>query len=382
VASWFHPKAKAWVLGRQQWEAKLRAQIPVDRKVLWFHCASLGEFDQGLPLMKSMKEEDPNLFLLVSFFSPSGMEHYQKREPIVDAACYLPLDTRANAEAFVALVQPVKAVFVKYEFWPNFLRALAEKDIETIAVSAIFRPKQIYFRWYGGFFRSALKHVHHFHVQNEASKNLLESIGIQNSTISGDLRYKRVFQAKELAMQTSNELLAIFTSGFTTLILGSSWPREEGILRDALPKLGTIKLIIAPHDVSERHIAAIQADFPNALRYTELDTTRDAAQLAQAQILIIDCIGQLSAAYRYGTIAFIGGGFTGNLHNTLEPAVYGLPLLFGPKHTKFPEADLFLQKGYALEVNNSSDFSQAYHSLLEKADVLRMEMEVFVREQV
>ena len=382
VASWFHPKAKAWVLGRQQWEAKLRAQIPVDRKVLWFHCASLGEFDQGLPLMKSMKEEDPNLFLLVSFFSPSGMEHYQKREPMVDAACYLPLDTLHNARTFVQIVQPVKAVFVKYEFWPNFLRALAEKDIETIAVSAIFRPKQIYFRWYGGFFRSALKHVHHFHVQNEASKNLLESIGIQNSTISGDLRYKRVFQAKELAMQTSNELLATFTSGFTTLILGSSWPREEGIVRDVLPNLGTIKLIIAPHDVSESHIAAIQADFPNALRYTELDTTRDAAQLAQAQILIIDCIGQLSAAYRYGTIAFIGGGFTGNLHNTLEPAVYGLPLLFGPKHTKFPEADLFLQKGYALEVNNSSDFSQAYHSLLEKADVLRMEMEVFVREQV
>ena len=382
VASWFHPKAKAWVLGRQQWEAKLRAQIPVDRKVLWFHCASLGEFDQGLPLMKSMKEEDPNLFLLVSFFSPSGMEHYQKREPIVDAACYLPLDTRANAEAFVALVQPVKAVFVKYEFWPNFLRALAEKDIETIAVSAIFRPKQIYFRWYGGFFRSALKHVHHFHVQNEASKNLLESIGIQNSTISGDLRYKRVFQAKELAMQTSNELLAIFTSGFTTLILGSSWPKEEGIVRDALPNLGTIKLIIAPHDVSESHIRAIQADFPDALRYTQLDATRDATQLAQAQILIIDCIGQLSAAYRYGTIAFIGGGFTGNLHNTLEPAVYGLPLLFGPKHSKFPEAELFLQKGFALEVTNATDFSQAYHSLLEKADVLRMEMEVFVREQV
>jgi 3-deoxy-D-manno-octulosonic-acid transferase len=382
LAALFHPKAKAWTAGRLHWPEKLKRVLPEDRAVLWFHCASLGEFDQGLPLMKSMKEEDPNLFLLVSFFSPSGMEHYQKREPMVDAACYLPLDTLHNARTFVQIVQPVKAVFVKYEFWPNFLRALAEKDIETIAVSAIFRPKQIYFRWYGGFFRSALKHVHHFHVQNEASKNLLESIGIQNSTISGDLRYKRVFQAKELAMQTSNELLATFTSGFTTLILGSSWPREEGILRDALPKLGTIKLIIAPHDVSERHIAAIQADFPNALRYTELDTTRDAAQLAQAQILIIDCIGQLSAAYRYGTIAFIGGGFTGNLHNTLEPAVYGLPLLFGPKHSKFPEAELFLQKGFALEVTNATDFSEAYHSLLEKADVLRMEMEVFVREQV
>lgn len=382
MASWFLPKAKAWVLGRQQWEAKLRAQIPVDRKVLWFHCASLGEFDQGLPLMKSMKEKDPSLFLLVSFFSPSGMEHYQKREPMVDAACYLPLDTLHNARTFVQIVQPFKAVFVKYEFWPNFLRALSEQDIETIAVSAIFRPKQIYFRWYGAFFRRALKHVHHFHVQNDSSKNLLESIGMHNCTVSGDLRYKRVFQAKELAMLTSNELLATFTEGSTTLILGSSWPKEEGIVRDALPNLGTIKLIIAPHDVSESHITAIQAAFPNALRYTQLDASRDAVQLVHAQILIIDSIGQLSAAYRYGTIAFIGGGFTGNLHNVLEPAVYGLPLLFGPKHAKFPEAELFLQKGFALEVNNATDFSEAFHSFIEKSDLLRSEMEAFVRSQV
>jgi 3-deoxy-D-manno-octulosonic-acid transferase len=366
------------VLGRKGWEARLRAQIPADRKVLWFHCASLGEFDQGLPLMKSMKEEDPSLFLLVSFFSPSGMEHYQKREPMVDSACYLPLDTLHNARTFVQIVQPVKAVFVKYEFWPNFLRALAEKNIETIAVSAIFRPKQIYFRWYGGFFRRALKHVRYFHVQNEESKNLLESIGLHNSTVSGDLRYKRVSQAKELAMQTSNEVLAHFTSGSTTLILGSSWPKEEGIVRDALPNLGTIKLIIAPHDVSESHIRAIQADFPDALRYTQLDATRDATQLAHAQILIIDCIGQLSSAYRYGTIAFIGGGFTGNLHNILEPAVYGLPLLFGPKHSKFPEADLFLQKGFALEVNNATDFSEAFHILQKNAAALRSEMVEFV----
>ena len=378
VASWFHPKAKAWVLGRRNWEAKLRAQIPTDRKVLWFHCASLGEFDQGLPLMKSMKEEDPSLFLLVSFFSPSGMEHYQKREPMVDAACYLPLDTLHNARTFVQIVQPVKAVFVKYEFWPNFLRALAEKDLETIAVSAIFRPSQIYFRWYGGFFRRALKHVRHFHVQNEASKILLESIGIHNSTVSGDLRYKRVFQAKEMAMQTSNELLAIFTSGSTTLILGSSWPKEESILQEVLPQLGTIKVIIAPHDVSEGHISAIQAAFPSALRYTQLNANNDAVQLADTQILIIDSIGQLSAAYRYGTIAFIGGGFTGSLHNILEPAVYGLPLLFGPKHSKFPEAELFLQKGFALEVTNATDFSEAFHNLLNNASALRSEMEAFV----
>lgn len=328
--------------------------------------------------MKSMKEEDPSLFLLVSFFSPSGMEHYQKREPMVDAACYLPLDTLHNARTFVQIVQPVKAVFVKYEFWPNFLRALAEKDLETIAVSAIFRPSQIYFRWYGGFFRSALKHVRHFHVQNEASKILLESIGIHNSTVSGDLRYKRVFQAKEMAMQTSNELLAIFTSGSTTLILGSSWPKEEGILQEVLPQLGTIKVIIAPHDVSESHILAIQAAFPSALRYTQLNANSDAVQLADTQILIIDSIGQLSAAYRYGTIAFIGGGFTGSLHNILEPAVYGLPLLFGPKHSKFPEAELFLQKGFALEVTNATDFSEAFHNLLNNTSTLRSEMEAFV----
>jgi 3-deoxy-D-manno-octulosonic-acid transferase len=382
LAALFHPKAKAWTEGRLHWQEKLRGVLPADRKVLWFHCASLGEFDQGMPLMKELKEKDPSLFLLVSFFSPSGMEHYQKREPIVDAACYLPIDTRANAKAFIDLVRPVKAVFVKYEFWPNFLHELGRQHIETIAVSAIFRPKQIYFRWYGAFFRNALKQVQHFYVQNEASKNLLESIGMHNSTVSGDLRYKRVYQAKELAMQTSNEVLANFTSGSTALILGSSWPKEEGIVRDVLPNLGTTKLIIAPHDVSESHITAIQADFPDALRYTQLEAERDATKLAHAQILIIDCIGQLSAAYRYGTIAFIGGGFTGNLHNILEPAVYGLPLLFGPKHAKFPEADLFLQKGFALEVNNRSDFSQSFHSLLEKADVLRVEMEVFVREQV
>jgi 3-deoxy-D-manno-octulosonic-acid transferase len=378
VASWFHPKAKAWVLGRQQWEAKLRAQIPADRKVLWFHCASLGEFDQGMPLMKELKEEDPSLFLLVSFFSPSGMEHYQKREPMVDAACYLPLDTRHNARTFVQIVQPVKAVFVKYEFWPNFLRALGRQHIETIAVSAIFRPTQIYFRWYGKFFRSALKEVKHFYVQNAESGQLLSSIAIDQHSISGDMRYKRVVQAKEVAMKTSNELISTFTQGQNTLILGSSWPKEEGIVKDALPNLGTIKLIIAPHDVSESHITAIQAAFPNALRYTQLDASRDAAQLVNAQILIIDSIGQLSAAYRYGTIAFIGGGFTGNLHNVLEPAVYGLPLLFGPKHAKFPEAELFLQKGFALEVTNATDFSEAFHILQNNASVLRSEMEAFV----
>jgi 3-deoxy-D-manno-octulosonic-acid transferase len=381
VISWFNPKANSWVQGRQNWVEKLRAQIPNERKVLWFHCASLGEFDQGLPLMKSMKEADSSLFLLVSFFSPSGMEHYQKRESIVDAACYLPLDTLHNARTFINIVQPEKAIFVKYEFWPNFLLALGEMNIETDAVSAIFRPSQLYFRWYGRFFRKALMSIHHFYVQNEESAELLKSIGITQCTVSGDMRYKRVVQAKELAMQNSNELLETFTKVANTLILGSSWQKEEEIVRKALPELGATKLIIAPHDVSEQHIASIQSLFPEALRFTQLTVQNDERKLLDSQILIIDCIGQLSSAYRYGTIAFIGGGFTGNLHNILEPAVYGLPLLFGPKHRKFPEANLFLQNGFALEVTNSTDFSQAFNALLPKVSSLRKEMEAFVQAQ-
>lgn len=382
VASRFNPKAKTWIEGRQQWQEKLRTLIPKERKVLWFHCASLGEFDQGLPLMKSMKEAEPHLFLLVSFFSPSGMEHYQKREKIVDAACYLPLDTLQNARTFVKIVQPQKAVFVKYEFWPNFLRALDEKHIETQAVSAIFRPSQHYFRWYGGFFRNALRHIQHFYVQNQESKDLLASIGIEASTVSGDLRYRRVIQAKELAMHTPNDLLRIFTEGHTTLILGSSWPKEEAIVSEAFSNLGGVKLIIAPHDVSEGHLRSIQSAFPSSLRYTQVDINRDHQKLLGASVLIMDCIGLLSAAYRYGTISFIGGGFTGNLHNILEPAVYGLPLLFGPKHQKFPEADLFLQKGFALEVNNHTDFTEGFNLLLSKVHTLRPEMESFVESQM
>jgi len=382
LASKFNPKAKAWVDGRKDWSKHLRLQLPEGGKITWFHCASLGEFDQGLPLMKSMKEADPQLFLLVSFFSPSGMQHYQKREAIVDAACYLPLDTWQNARKFIEIVQPEKAIFIKYEFWPNFLYALSEKQIPTFAVSAIFRPNQHYFRWYGDFFRKALKRIQHFYVQNQESLVLLASIGIDQCTVGGDLRYSRVIQAKQMAMDKPNELLRIFTEGHTTLILGSSWPKEETIVSEALPKLGGVKLIIAPHDVGEAHIQSIVSAFPSAIRYTQLDLNKDHHVLLDSSELIIDCIGLLSAAYRYGTISFIGGGFTGNLHNILEPAVYGLPLLFGPKHQKFPEATIFLQKGFALEVRDSDDFQRAFNSLIDKVETLKNEMETFVHSQV
>ena len=381
VSALFNPKAKAWLLGRKNWQAKLRSQIPENRSVIWFHCASLGEYDQGLPLMKAMKEKDPTVFLLVSFFSPSGMEHYQKREPMVDAACYLPIDTKRNAREFLQIVRPEKAVFVKYEFWPCFLAELARTQVETIAVSAIFRDSQIYFRWYGAFFSNALRRIQQFYLQNEESAQLLHSIGITKTVVTGDLRFERVLQAKELAIQTPDLLIESFQDSKKVLILGSSWPIEEELLAKCLSELEEVKVIIAPHDVSEKHIESILNLYPMALRYSVAQKDNDPILLKNTQVLILDSIGKLSAAYRYGSLAFIGGGFTGNLHNILEPAVYGLSILFGPKHVKFPEAKIFLQQGFAREVGDSTALLFSIRKLLDSQEERSVAIQAFISSQ-
>lgn len=381
LAARFNQKSKLWVNGRVNWRQQLKRALPTDRKILWFHCASLGEFDQGLPLMQSMKEKDPSYFLFVTFFSPSGMEHYQKRGALVDAACYLPLDTRSNARDFVKIVRPDLAIFVKYEFWPNLLHVLGEKKIKTVAVSAIFRKNQVYFKWYGHFFRKALKNIGHFYVQNDNSAALLQRMGLDNHTVTGDLRYERVAQAKEQTTKNSNPVLAAFTNEKNVLILGSSWPKEEEILRASLTSLEGFKVIIAPHDLTEKHLDSICLMFPNALRYTHLSNEASWEQLGSAHVLILDCIGLLSSAYQYGSLAFVGGGYTGSLHNILEPAVYGLPILFGPIHHKFPEADLFLQKGFALEVENGNEFVEKVNTLLQNQEKRSQEIMNFVQAQ-
>ncbi len=381
LAALFNQKSKLWVNGRVNWRKKVQQSLPANRKILWFHCASLGEFDQGLPLMQSMKEKDPSYFLFVTFFSPSGMEHYQKRSALVDYACYLPLDTMSNARDFVKIVRPELAIFVKYEFWPNLLHALGENNVKTVAISAIFRKNQVYFKWYGHFFRKALKNIHHFYLQNEISAALLGRMGFENHTVCGDLRYERVAQAKELANNQTNVLFEAFSSEKNVLILGSSWPKEEEILRASLASLGGFKVIIAPHDLTEKHLETICLMFPNALRYTQLSNETTWEHLASANVLILDCIGLLSSAYQYGSLAFVGGGFTGSLHNILEPAVYGLPILFGPIHHKFPEADLFLQKGFALEVENSNEFVEKVNFLQQNRENCSQEIMNFVQAQ-
>ena len=381
LAGVFNPKAKAWVKGRVNWQDNLRHSLPKDRKINWFHCASLGEFDQGLPLMNALKEKDPSCFLLVTFFSPSGMEHYQKRGAHVDAACYLPLDTVSNARTFIEIANPHLAVFVKYEFWPNFLKALGERNVNVIAISALFRPSQLYFKWYGGFFKNALKHINHFYVQNTQSAALLSQIGIDDHTVSGDLRFERVVQAKEQSLERSNPIMEAFVHGHSVLILGSSWPREEEIVSRSFSLMNAEKIIIAPHDIGEKHIVSILNHFPNALRYTHLDTQIHEQEIKDARVLVLDCIGLLSSAYRYGTIAFIGGGFSGSLHNILEPAVYGLPILFGPKHSKFPEAAMFLEKEFAREVVDENTFIQCFQELLSGHQKRSQNMMAFIHSQ-
>ena len=356
-ASIFNAKAKKWIVGRKIPISSFL--VPTDRPVAWFHCASLGEFDQGLPVMQAYKKRFPDTFMVVTFFSPSGMEFYHKRNHCVDLACYLPLDTQSNARKFIAHFHPKHVFFVKYEFWYNHLLAAKKSGATVIGVSSLFRPTHRFFSWYGGFFRSALRLFDHFYVQDERSKNLLNSIGITQVTLSGDTRYDRMIEVRN--RNEANSILAAFTNGEPTIILGSSWPVDEELLFTSLLQLkNRMKIIIAPHDISEQHIISIAALFGNeVMRYT-------AYQPSEKRVLVLDSIGQLTAAYRYCSIAYIGGGLTGKLHNILEPGAFGIPVIFGPKHERFPEAQLFLDRGVAAEVTQSNQLENVVDTLLER----------------
>jgi 3-deoxy-D-manno-octulosonic-acid transferase len=346
-----HPKAKSWVHGRKNyWE-----NLPEinSSNLYWFHCASLGEFDQGIPVMNLLKEKDPSIQILVTFFSPSGMEHYHKRKHNADYVVYLPIDTPKNAKRFLNHFLPKKVFFIKYEFWLNYLFEAKKRNIPTYSVSCILRPSQIYFKWYGGYFRKGLKCFTSYFVQNQETKTLLEQIGIQQVKLSGDTRFDKVIENKKLVEK--DEKIELFLTGQKAIILGSSWPVEENLFHSFYQKISKkSKVIIAPHDISEGHLASIEKLFGNQLiRYSQINESCD------KNILLIDCIGKLANAYSYGKIAFIGGGFTGKLHNTLEPVVFGLPVIFGPKHKKFPEAQQFIEAGIGFSIENENDFSSA-----------------------
>jgi|TARA_R110000737_G_scaffold140765_2_gene171549 3-deoxy-D-manno-octulosonic-acid transferase len=377
VASLFNPKAKEWLEGR-----KLKNWKNLDtkgRRVVWFHCASLGEFDQGLPLMDAWKSKYPNDFLLVTFFSPSGMKNYHKRKHCADAVCYLPLDTPKNAKEFVKSVEAKNVFFVKYEFWANHLSEVNKTDAKVYSVSAIFRQNQIYFKWYGSFYRSILKNFDHIFLQDENSKKLLDGIGVRNTTVCGDLRFDRVFQNKQKAV--SNEILERFVKGQNAMIIGSSWPEDENCIKELINQDSfTKKVIFAPHEVNDKHVKQIeQLLVKKSIRYTDIQD--DKSDFEDYQVLILDTIGHLTNAYQYGDLAYVGGGFSGSLHNILEPAAFGLPILFGPKHVKFPEADIFIQEGFAFEIESGHELVEKFKYVEKDISSIKNKLLIFMEDQ-
>jgi len=356
LASVFLPKAKLWIVGRRNiWK-----KVPTieQRNVSWFHCASLGEFDQALPVMKLWREKYPETFILVTFFSPSGFHHYHKRQHVADFVTYIPLDTKRNARIFVERFKPKIAFFIKYEFWNNHILCLKENNVKIYSVSTVLRPSQVYFKWYGSFFRNVLYRFDCFFVQNEETLNLLKSIGINKIILSGDTRFDRVIENKQTIAK--NSIIERFIQNKDRIfIAGSTWTKDEELLLELLTSNLFDRYIIAPHNVDIQHIQALESRLlAKSIRYSNFkkDTS--------AKILIIDNIGLLSSAYFYAHVAYVGGGFYGNLHNILEPAVFGVPVIFGPRYSRFPEAQSFIDHGIGYSVNSPEELHKQVAKIL------------------
>lgn len=351
VASLFNQKAKLWVSGRRNWRRRFAEVFPADKRpVVWFHCASLGEYEQGLPLMERIKKEYPHYFLLLTFFSPSGYE-IRKKTPIADYVAYLPSDTKKNASDFIRIAKPAMAFFIKYEFWFHYLDTLQRQDVPVYFVSALFRPSQYFFKGIGRWARKYLERVSMFFVQNEQSKELLHSIGIRHVVVSGDTRFDRTLA---LAVNPAPvPLVETFRLSASLLVGGSTWPPEEAILHSIAEKeIPETKIVIAPHDVSEEHIKAIEKQFQGkCIRYSAATPEN----VRQYNVLIIDCIGLLGKIYQYADAALIGGAFGRGLHNILEALTYGVPVFFGPETKKFPEAQQAIEAGCGFKVNNQEN---------------------------
>lgn len=332
VASVFNTKAKHFYRGRVGIWEKLKSQIEPNSEIIWVHCSSLGEFEQGRPVIEAIKQIKPNAKILLTFFSPSGYE-VRKNYSGADYIFYLPLDTRSNASRFIKMVNPAMAIFIKYEFWYHYLHELREKNIPTYLVSAIFRPDQVFFKTYGGWYRKFLKSFTYFFVQNQQSKELLTQIGFSNVVVTGDTRFDRV--TRIASDGKSIPIVENFASNHKVLIAGSTWPKDEDIILPLVTKFPDLKLVVVPHEVTEAHVNEILSKTPvQAVRFTKTNSE----DVKQARILIVDTIGLLSSIYRYGYIAYIGGGFGVGIHNTLEAAAYGIPVIFGPNYQKFQEA--------------------------------------------
>ena len=363
VASLYNEKAKNWIEGRKNWASLIAPEFKHSKNA-WFHFASLGEFEQGKPLIQKFKDNFPEYKIIFTFFSPSGYENL-KNSSSADLVLYLPLDTKHNAEKFLDALNPQIVFVTKYEYWFHFFRELKKREISLFIVSAIFRPKQIFFKFYGGFSRQILKCVTHFFVQNPTSSQLLQSIHLKNVSIVGDTRFDSV--TDNLKGLNSFPIIADFCEDKPTLIAGSTWLKDEVLLAQVLLSFPEWKVIIAPHEIGEKHIRQIRKLFPSGLRYSELaNESPDKAQnniVSRYQTLIIDNIGMLSSLYQYGDIAYIGGGFGVGIHNTLEAAAFGLPILFGPNYQKFQEAKDLVKIQSGFSITNFSELGNRFNKL-------------------
>jgi len=355
IFSLFNSKAALFVKGREHIFSKIQNELSGGQFHTWFHFASLGEFEQGRPVLEQLKAQSPELKIVITFFSPSGYE-IRKDYPLAEGVFYLPLDTPANARKLVQLIRPDMAIFTKYEYWYHYFKELDQQQVPIYIISGIFRPNQIFFKWYGGLNRKILSYVRHFFVQNMESRSLLAGIGLNNVSISGDTRFDRV--AAHAASAKPLDIVAQFSQGKKTLIAGSSWPADEQLLKGLMDKNSDWKLIVAPHEISKTHLEEIERLFPNSERYSA-----PTVQLTEARVLIIDNIGLLSSIYPYGQIAYIGGGFGVGIHNTLEAAAFGLPVLFGPNYQRFQEAKDLIEIGAAVSISNQKELNEAFTKL-------------------
>lgn len=362
----FNKKADLWYRGRKGFFNKWKYFNKEGRRLIWFHCASLGEFEQGRPVIEEIRKRDRNVLVLLTFFSPSGME-VRKDYPLADVVCYLPADTPANARKFLNIFNPDMAVFVKYEFWYNYLDLLGKRSIPFYLISASFRADQIFFRWYGKWFAGLLHKFTHIFVQSDVSLHLLKSAGVYNVTVAGDTRFDRVYEIAQGSGE--NQIAKTFSSGKYTMVAGSTWPADHDVLVKFVNYTRhNIKLIIAPHEIHEKEIEALALRFnKRVIRYSQ----SAASDLSLAEILIVDNIGILSSIYQYGELAYIGGGFGKNIHNILEACTHGVPVMFGPKYKNFLEARELVDVGGAFPVNSYDSLVKNAEALIEDKVLLR-----------
>lgn len=364
ASSLFNQKARLWLAGRRGVLDQMSAAIRHDKPLVWFHCASLGEFEQGRPVIEAYRSKFPDMRILLTFFSPSGYE-IRKRYPGADYIFYLPMDTPKNASAFLSIAKPQLAVFVKYEYWFNYIRILKRQEIPLVFISAIFRPEQRFFKWYGRWQRRMLGTADHFFVQDETSAALLKNAGIRHVTVSGDTRFDRV--SGILNEKKTFPDVSTFTGDSRVLVAGSTWPQDEELIIELINLNSSgLKVIIAPHEVHPDRINALMKKLPeDAARFTNVKNMS-----STANVLVIDTIGMLSHLYRFATIAFIGGGFGVGIHNILEAAAFGKPVIFGPNFQKFREAVDLVNQGGAFSVDSKERFLNLSNRLLSNTKLL------------